>query len=120
MWTQETPDLRECVDTGKLTHHINDTSHKYLCALQALPSSGLTQLCTTSVTPRLREHLSTLAFGLIMDLITIEMETVERAATHSSDHAPQHAVGCQLGAREWLVGLVGRVAPLRIRPAAKS
>ena len=76
--------------------------------------------CTTSVTPRLREHLSTLAFGLIMDLITIEMETVERAATHSSDHAPQHAVGCQLGAREWLVGLVGRVAPLRIRPAAKS
>ena len=44
MWTQETPDLRECVDTGKLTHHINDTSHKYLCALQALPSSGLTQL----------------------------------------------------------------------------
>eukprot|EP00964_Phaeocystis_antarctica_P033331 scaffold18928_cov69-Phaeocystis_antarctica.AAC.8 len=33
------------------------------------------------------------------------------------DHVPQHTVGCELGARQRLVGLVGRVAPLRIRPA---
>ena len=108
MWTQETPDLREL--WTQENSHTTSMTHQVRGSLS----------CTTSVTPRLREHLSTLAFGLIMDLITIEMETVERAATHSSDHAPQHAVGCQLGAREWLVGLVGRVAPLRIRPAAKS
>eukprot|EP00964_Phaeocystis_antarctica_P026899 scaffold15145_cov54-Phaeocystis_antarctica.AAC.1 len=33
------------------------------------------------------------------------------------DHASQHAVGCQLGAREQLRRLVGRVAAPRIHPA---
>ena len=99
----------------KLSSHISQKC----TAVKFLPPSGIgargrtTSRCAllygAGHGTSLSQHLS-----IARGLITRDRRT---GGDPRLDHASQRAVGCQVGAREWLVGLVCRGAPFRIDPA---